>query len=237
MAHMLAALLIVTGSWAADCSRISPRDIGRIDPPAVVVLGERRGTPSDLWRAKQLVRKLSRRATTTLALEAAHHARQPAIDRYEQGLTGFEDLAIELAWSDYWDFPITPDRPLLVSAQRGVAVRAIGVDRSPKPTDYPVPIPPGYLFVLEDAFGSAPPPVIQEDRLILAIAYRDHRLAKGALEAWDGKGYLVLIADRFHVEGGKGISWQLERMSPAPVHAVLLSDAGAACHPADKILR
>ena len=234
---MLVALLMVTEAWAADCVRIQARDIGAIEPPAVVVLGERRGTLSDLWRASNLVRRLSRRGATTLALEAAHQSRQPAIERYVQGLTRFDDLELELAWSDYWDFPIAPYRPLLVSSRRGVNVQAIGVDRRPRPTDQPIPIPPGYLFVLEDAFASAPPPVIQEDRLVEAIAYRDHRLAKAAMEVWDGEGYLVLVADRFHVEGGKGISWQLERMSPAPVHAVLLSDAGAACHSADRILR
>lgn len=234
---MLFGLLFMTSSLAGDCVRVSAREVGNIEAPAVVVLGERRGTPYDLWRANQVVRKLSRRAPTTLALESAHHGRQSAIDRFAHGRTDLDTLEQELAWSDYWDFPFDPYRPLLRGAQRGVDLQAVGVDRQPRPSDQPVPIPPGYFFILEEAFASAPPPVMQEDRLVEAIAYRDHRLARGALEAWSGEGYLVILADRFHVEGGKGISWQLKRMSPAPVHAFLLADGGSACHPADQILR
>ena len=79
-------------------------------------------------------------------------------------------------------------------------------------------------------------PVALESDFVEAMAWRDHRLAKNALAGWNGEGTLVVLVDRFHVEGGKGVSWQLQRMTDVPVRVLLLSDGGATCQAGESLL-
>jgi hypothetical protein len=78
-------------------------------------------------------------------------------------------------------------------------------------------------------------PVPLEAEFVQTVTWMDHRLARAAIEGWKGKGYLVIVADRTHVEGGKGIGWQAQRLTDAPVTTVLLSGPGS-CYDKDAYL-
>jgi hypothetical protein len=76
-----------------------------------------------------------------------------------------------------------------------------------------------------------------ESRFVEQVAWIDHQLATKALEGWDGNGFLVVLVDRFHVQGGLGVPWQLARLTEAPVSAALLADAGSRCVETDRVLK
>jgi hypothetical protein len=115
-------------------------------------------------------------------------------------------------------------------------VVGVGLDPTMRPTDAQIPIPPGYIHVLGDALGQ-PLPVELESRFLQTVAWRDYAIASAAIEAWDGEGYLVILADRLHVEGGLGVSWQASLMTEAPVHAFVLADAESRCYDGDKLFK
>lgn len=204
--------------------------------PAVFVLGERKGTQPDLLRAERVVRRLARRGSVTLALEAVHRSQQPVLDRYAAGEFVPADLPGLLGWKSHWGFDFAPYQRLVTAAVDGIEVVAVGLDVEARPTEEAqVQVPPGYTHVLIDAMGqNAMRPELAMD-FASWMAWRDHALASAALEAWNGEGYLVILADRLHVEGGKGVGWQLGRLTDVPVHELLLADAGA-CYPGDRHL-
>ena len=80
-------------------------------------------------------------------------------------------------------------------------------------------------------------PAELETRFVEQVAWIDHQLATKALEGWSGEGFLVVLVDRLHVQGGLGVAWQLERLTETPVSAALLADAGTRCVESDRILR
>ena len=230
-------LLLGAAAWSQSCTMVTGADIVSTPPDSVIVLGVRRGTQPDLWRAASVARRLSRTAPVTLAIDAVPPEQQAVLDRYAEGAVLPGDLPELMGWSTWSDFEWGPYRSLVTSASWGAEVVAAGVDWSARPSDAILPLPPSYMFVLGEAFGDAPVPVAWEPRMVEMMAWRDHRIARTALEHWDGQGYLVIVADRFHVEGGKGISWQAQRMSDRPVRAFLVADAGARCWPGDDIWR
>lgn len=219
------------------CARVSIGDIARLPAPAVIVLGERKGHQPDLRRAETIVGKLHRLGKVTLALEAVHRDAQPILDRFAEGGMPASDLPGLLGWDAYWRFPWPPYQGLVGSGAWGVDVIAVGLTPGPSPADAQFPTPPGYVHVLADTMGEHPIPVELESGFVQTVAWRDYALARHAVEGWDGSGWLVLVTDRLHVEGGLGVSWQAQRLTTAPVHAFLLTDAGSRCYAGDQLLR
>jgi hypothetical protein len=114
---------------------------------------------------------------------------------------------------------------------------AAGVAPSLPPEGTIAPQPPAYIHVLGPPMGEHPVPVELEARYLSMVAYTDHRVALRAVEAWNGQGSLVILADRLHVEGGKGISWQAGLLTEAPVHSVMLKQSDSPCYAGDLHLR
>lgn len=230
-------VLVIAAALAQEpCAKVGMGHVMSLPAPAVVVLGERKATQPDLVRAHRIVGRLAARAPVTLALEAVDRSVQPVLDEVAstRDIEGLED---KLAFHEHWGFGYAPYAPLVERAALGVKVVGVGLPRGPRPADVPVPLPPGYMHVLRDGMGEQEVPTELESRFVQMVAYRDHSIASRAIGSWSGEGYLVILADRLHVEGNKGIQWQAQRMTAAPVHAFLLADAGAACYPGDQILR
>jgi len=229
--------LFVSAALAATpCEITSLKAATDLPIPAIVVLGERKGHHPDLMRAEKIIGKLAKTAPTTVALESVHREQQEVIDRYEAGELTPTDLPDLLHWNDYWAFDFWRYERLVTASVIGAKVAAVGLDPGLRPDDVQVPIPPGYIHILDDALAH-PVPVELESRFLQTVAYRDHAIASAASEAWNGEGFLVILADRLHVEGGHGISWQIARMSKAPVHAFVLANAESPCFDGDKLFR
>ena len=218
------------------CTEVGLRDVTDLTPPAIVVLGERHGTQPDLRRAWRAVRKLHRSGPVTLALEAVHTSHQPTLDRYAAGEVTLYDLPYALDWETSWGFPWIPYRPLVAASRRGVQVVAAGPTLGPAPQDAKFPVPPGYFSILSDAMAGHPVPPTFQDRFVRSMAWRDHSIAEAAINAWSGEGFLVVVTGRGHVEGGKGVNWQLSRRGEAKVYSAVLAEGEEApCYPGDRI--
>jgi len=230
-------LWFALSAHAADaCAPIGLGKALKAPAPAVFVLGERKGTQPDLARAERVVRRLARKAPVTLALQAVHRSQQPVLDGYARGELAPSDLPGLLGWKGHWGFDFVPYQDLVTAAVDDVQVLAVGLDEQARPPeDAQVQVPPGYTHVLADAMGQHAMPAALAMDFASWMAWRDHAVASAALEGWSGEGYLVILADRLHVEGGKGVSWQAERLTSAPVHTLLLADDGA-CYPGDRYL-
>jgi hypothetical protein len=235
---MIAALAAAALAQQDGCAMIGLSDITAVQAPAVIVLGERHGTQPDLARASKVVKALSAIDHVTLALESVAEGNQPVLDAFAAGQVPEADLAAKLDWENTWGFAWTPYAALVTAASRGVSVVAAG----PKlglPDDPPTfPVPPGYLPLLVDAMQGHDVPPEGQDRFVQAMAYRDWKIADDALNAWDGKGYLVIVAGRGHVEGGKGVQWQAAQRVTVPVEAFVLAWGGdPLCAAPDRVWR
>lgn len=230
---------LIAWAWASDCTQVSFREVVAPEAPAVIVLGERHGTQPDLRRATRVVRHLSRRGEVTVALEAVHHRYQPILDRYAASSVQSGDLPALLDWKRSWGFRWRPYAALVTAADLPDArVVGVGLDLGPKPEDAEVPIPPRYADILRAAMGAHPMPPEREPAFVQAMAWRDHEIARRAVEGWSGEGFLVIVTGRGHIEGGKGVDWQARQLTEAPVHAfVLKGGKQAACHPGDQLWR
>lgn len=229
----------VASALAGDCETIRFPDLVDIEPPAVIVLGERHGVRRDLGRATRVVRVLASQAPVRVALEAVHRRFQPVLDRYGADTLEVGDLPALLDWEDSWGFAWRPYAPLVTAADLvDVEVVGAGLDLGPKPDDVEIPLPPRYVDILRPAMGDHPIPLGMEARFVQAMAWRDHGIAAAAVEGWDARGYLVIVTGRGHVEGGKGVAWQVAQMVDVPVHSAVLAWGGdPPCHPGDRIWR
>lgn len=222
-------MLWLSAAIAGTCTQSTVPEVALIPAPAVLVLGERMGTAPDLPRATRLVRKLAAREPVTLGLQIVPSSKQQVLTRYDQGELAPELLEQELGWKG---FPFAPYARLL---SLDVDTLALGVPVEAKPEGQPVPLPRAYGRFLADGMSGHPMPADLEAEFAQMVAWVDLRIALNAIESWDGQGYLVIVADRTHVEGGNGIGWQAQRLTEAPVHTVLLGDAGA-CYDGDTYL-
>lgn len=229
----------LAAALAQDCERVSLGELVSVPAPAVIVLGERHGMQPDLGRAMRVVRKLAAQgARVTVALEAVHERYQPVLDRYAEGRVGADDLPDMLDWDSSWGFAWAPYAPLVRAHDVGATVVAAGLTLGPRPEGEAVPLPPSYMDILGPAMGGHPLQPGEEGRFVQAMAWRDHRIAELALQGWDQRSYLVIVTGRGHVEGGKGVTWQLARMTQAPVSSVVLAKGpDAPCYPGDRIWR
>jgi hypothetical protein len=244
---LLVAITQSPPALAADggCSKTSVGKLAKVEQPAVLVLGERKGTLPDLSRAARLVKKLLKKGSVTVALQAVRAKSQDALDQYARGGLSMEVLPERLDWQNSWGFPFEAYERVLGTGRQGAKLVAIGGRYLPRPQDASggapsrqasLPIPPGYVQMLEDPMGDNPIPVELESRFAEFVAYSDRRFADIALAAWDGTGVLVILVDRYHVEGGMGVQWQAQTMTEAPVKGVLLADAESRCYKGDLVL-
>lgn len=230
--------MITTALATPRCDLVTMSDVMAVTPPAVIVLGETHGTQPDLKRASQIVNRLAKRAPVTLALEPVYAQRQAALDRYASGDITVEALPGAVGWDETFGFPLSPYRGLLTAADKGVKVVGVGLARQAAPDEAEFPVPGGYMSILRDAMAGAEMPLSLQSRFVRTMAYRDFRMAEAALAGWNGRGYLVVLVGREHVEGGKGVSWQAGLMSQAPVHSYILSYGGEpGCYRGDQIWR
>ncbi len=231
------ALLIAT-ALGADCTYVSKADVLSVPAPAVIVLGERHATQPDLRRAGAVVKSYAARMRTRVALEAVRAEDQAVLDRFTAGQIDAASLPDALDWGASWGFDWAPYRPLVTSSQWGATVVGAGLKLGPKPEDATIPVPPRYMDLLREAMGGHPIPLGQENSFVESMAWRDHGIAKAALDGWDGKGWLIIVTGRGHVEGGKGVAWQASQLTATPVSSFVLSGGGgAACHPGDRVWR
>jgi len=219
-----------------ECETIGMDDVLAVAPPAVIVLGERHGTQPDLYRATRVVRKLSRRFPTTLALQAVQQTQQPILDRYARGELEPADLPDALRWEETWGFPWEPYRRLVTASDWGVQVVGVGEADEAAPTDVDFPVPGGYMPILRDAMAGHEMPLAMEARFVRTMAWSDHQMSQAALDAWDGRGYLVILVGREHVEGGKGVAWQAGLAVDDTVQAFVLAWGGEpSCYAGDRV--
>jgi hypothetical protein len=228
---------LVTAALAADrCTPINASDILSIKAPAVIVLGERHGTQPDLYRASYVAKKLNEAAKVTLALEAVHQKFQLILDDYARKKIPKEDLQTRLEWPASWGYPFGPYRTLVRGADLDMDVLGVGVDRSGAPAGEKFPIPSGYLPILHDGMAGSDVAPGLEQRFLETVAWRDYAIARNAVRSWDGTGYLVIVADRAAVEGGKGVAWQAEQLTDKPVHSFVLAWGDTPpCYPGDQV--
>lgn len=232
----LIALALSTGfAWADPCEEIDFADIAAVVPPAIVVLGERRATSPDTWRARRVVSHLRGIAPVTLALDVVPEDRQAVLDRYADGEIEGAALPGALAWSDL-GWPWRPYEPLVTGALHGVDVIAAGPTEAAPPPWKSFPVPQGYAAVWGDAVVGPPVPKSWEQHVSRAAAWQDYQIALLATRVWSGQGYLVIVADRARVEGSHGLVWQLEQLQKGPVKPFVLAwGVSPACYPGDRV--
>lgn len=218
------------------CQKTSVGELTRTPNPMVLVLGERKGTLPDLARAKKIVKKLAKKGPVTLAIQAVRADHQDVLDRYTRGELTVEAIPEALDWENSWGYPFTAYAPLLGTASAGVHLVAVGGDYTARPPESALPLPPGYIHVLADPMGDNLVPVELESAYVEFVAWADHQLAQRAIDAWNGAGSLVIVVDRFHVEGGMGVQWQAQRLTDAPVSAAMLANAETRCYAGDRLL-
>jgi hypothetical protein len=232
--------LIVAAAFAAEdpgaCQKTTVGKLTKTPGPAVLVLGERKGTLPDLARAKKIVSKLAKKGPVTLAIQAIRADHQDVLDRYTRGEIAVDAVPDALDWPNSWGFPFEVYRPLLGTSVHGVKLVAVGGDYKRRPLEAALPLPPGYIHVLADPMGDNPVPVELEAKYVEFVAWADHQFASQAVSAWDGAGTLVIVVDRFHVEGGMGVQWQAQRLTEVPVTAAILANAESRCYTGDLLL-
>lgn len=220
------------------CQRIDKGYVLAVTPPAVVVLGERHGTEPDLRRATKIVKAFAARMSTTVALEAIQGDKQKVLDAFAQGHIAARDLPAKLDWDRDWGFPYRPYEPLVTANERGVHVVAAGLPLGNPPDGAEFPVPGGYMGILRDAMSDHEIPLPMQAGFIRAMAWRDYRIAQQAIAGWNHKGYLVILAGRTHVEGGKGVPWQAGLLTHEPVSAFVLDWAtDPPCYAGDNVWR
>jgi hypothetical protein len=233
-------LWTVAVAWATEpgegCTRTTIGKLASTQLPGVVVLGERKGTMPDLGRVRKLVKRFAKKGPVTVAIQAIPTEHQGILDRYSRGELTVEALPAELDWENRWGFPFEAYGALLETKAVGAKLVAIGVPYTPPPKEGPLPQPPGYIHVLSGPMGESPMPVELESRYAAFVAAMDHRLANNAISNWNGQGALVIVVDRFHVEGGQGVQWQARQLTEVPVAAALLANAGTLCFAGDAVL-
>ena len=212
--------------WAwATCGPVGMAELVTVDRPAVFVLGVRDGVPSDLRRAARVIRRLRGAGPVTVALQVVPVEQQAALDAYQRGDVPTGSLPDALAW-DAAQPSFTTWLPVFEGAGLGDTLNAVGHPLTRAPDGIDVPRAPGHSAVLADAMQEHWMPPAYETRFAAHVAWLERRVARDALASWSGEGALVVLASRLHVEGGKGLTFQLGTQTERPVHGVLLGGPG-----------
>jgi hypothetical protein len=230
---------------AADATRCTKVGLEELVPeaagPTIVVLGERPGVEADADRVVSVVKALAKRGPVTMALQAFPRDLADEFGRLERGeitAVSISKTPADPTGSDSTVRVVTLVRPVGDKPPVAAHLIPVGVPLGErKPPDVPLAVPPLYIHPLAEAMGEGKMPPELEPRFVEQVAWIDHRLASGAIEGWDGAGFLVIVVDRLHVQGGLGVAWQATQMSDVPVHQALLANAGTQCVDADRVLR
>ncbi|MCB9674162.1 MAG: ChaN family lipoprotein [Alphaproteobacteria bacterium] len=227
----------MAAALAHTCEDVGLEEIVARGAPAVIVLGERHGSKTDMKRALSVVQSLADKGPVTLAMEAVHESNQGVLDAFAKGDVKAGALPAELKWSETWGFPWKPYKKLVTSSKNGVTVIAAGLDLGPKPEEREIEVPEGYDAFLKESMGAHAHQMSEEvqARFATSMAWRDFRIAELAATPWNGEGYLVVLAGRGHLEGGLGTNWQLPKLVEAPVFSVVLNHEDARCLEGDRV--
>ena len=223
----------VSVGWA--CEPVTLDKIA-VAPGTVTVLGERHGRVEDLDRARELLEAAARQGPVTLALEAVSADHQGVLDELTAGRIPPRRVRRLTNWSERWGYPFRPYKGLL--KVEGVRFVAAGPKLGPKPANAEVRVPQTY----EERFASVAaahhhgggPEATR--RFAEAMAWRDLRIAELALAGWDADSALVVIAGRGHVQGGLGITWQLDEGLTDAAHQRVLLAPSRECEAGDLVL-
>jgi len=242
---VIAALWSLVASAADEpkCTKVGLTDLVPEETgPAILVLGERPNEEVDSDRMFAAVKKLAKRGPVTLALQALPRELADEMGQLERGEIQAATVSTETVTAP--DGATTTHRTYLVRMYpegREPLVKhvvPIGVPLGArKPADLQLPMPPLYIHPLAEAMGEGKMPPELEPRFVEQVAWIDHQLASGAIDGWDGTGFLVIVVDRLHVQGGLGVAWQASQLTDVPVHQALLANAGTQCVDADRVLR
>lgn len=224
---MLALLLTLLSPARADrgCAAIHLRDLVDAPTPGVIILGESPGYALDLRRAARVVRALRDRGQpVTLALEVLPVEVGGQLASLAAPDPDLDHARAMLHWDQTTALPFAPYRPLLAlglsSVPRPIRLVAVGQPAAPT-TPAPAEAPAALVDRLSDLAGPGLP---YSFRLPLAAARAatDAAIAETALAAWDGRGTLVIVADRTRVAGDGGLPFQVAQRTPKAVTAATL---------------
>jgi len=229
---MLILALAGLASATDGCAAVSLPDLTAAPAPAIIVLGETPGEDDDLRRAARVVRALRDRARVTLAVEAVHASRATDLTALRATTPDLSAVPTAVDWEDHWAWGYDGYRPLfalgLSDVPGGVDLVAIGQDPAPPAGTRVTSVPAGYADRLAFLAGKELP-FTMRDRLARARTWADARMAEQALNAWNGEGYLVIVADRTRVAGPGGVDWQLAQRTQTPLVAATLDWADMDC--------
>ena len=245
MSAILLAILALPTASAAEplhassaCGKLKVRDLVADPGPGVVVVGIRHGTPRDVAKVRRLVKKLAVTGPVTVGLDAVEARRQEVLERLDLGRLPFERLQEALEWNTQFGFDYSTYTSLFALHELPtVSFLAMGQPVELRPSEAEYPVPRNYPALLAANSGDAPVPAELEERFAETVAWHDHSMAQAALEAWRGRGWLVLVVDRAWVEGGLGVPWQASRITDVPVQSALARKSGRYCYEGDRILR
>lgn len=193
-----------------------------VDAPAVIVLGARRGMQPDHLRAGEVIRRLSRRGPVTLAVDIITTEGEVWHQQYIANGFGDDALPLALRWDAEVGFPWSVYRPLLTNDRITWVGVGVAYGRTPA-EDAMIQIPMTLGDRIRESSGGHDVPAGRQESLMRTIAWQEQEMATAAVNAWNGEGYLVLLADRFRVQGEGGLSWQVARQTSAPVSTHLLA--------------
>jgi hypothetical protein len=129
-----------------------------------------------------------------------------------------------LRWEQRTALPFGPYRPLLAlglsTVPRPVRLVAVGQPTVPA-TPAGSEAPAALVERLTDLAGPGLPYTVRLP-LAAARAATDAAIAQAALAAWDGRGALVIVADRTRVAGHGGLPFQVAQRTAEPVTAATL---------------
>lgn len=234
---MWIALSLIAAAQSPDapepgCAAVSLEDLVQTPAPAVVVLGESPGETDDLRRATRVVRALRGRARVTLAIQAVHEDETTNLAALSAPEPDLDRVPAAVGWDEHWPWAYEAYRPLIAlglsDVPGGVDLVAIGPDAAPS-ADARVPVVrTGYPERIARLSGDTVPPAMRT-RMAQARTWGDSRMAERALGAWDGTGFLVVVADRTRVAGPGGVDWQIRQRTNAPVTAAVLDWSDIDC--------
>ncbi len=225
-------------AFADECDMVSKGRLARTEAPAVIVVGMPAASVADGARVHGLIRRLLAAEPVTVAIEQIPASKQPVLDVFATGDAYASDLPELLDWSHAWSHSWRVVEPLATASALGARVVAAGPDGVLPSEDAGVRVPPRYADLFRDDVGESPMPLSQEQQFVLSMAHTDHAIAQAALAGWDEKGFLVIVAGRTRVEGGLGVAWQAEQLTPHDVQSVIVGAPDPAyCGPDDRYLK
>lgn len=244
-----------TGQWVDAASEaVAPvQAVARLAAAAVILLGERHGTPGHhRWQA-ETVAALAGIGPVVIGLEQLPPEAQPALDRFVAGTTDEAGFLAESRWEAVWGHDFAAYRPLFDLARtRAIPMVAINVDRGfvrqvgragyaaaaadgRAPVGRPAPPPAAYAASLAESFRqhahAAGPEALA--RFIEAQTVWDRAMAEAIVRARIARpdARIVAVTGWGHVAHGHGIAHQLADLGERAVASAIAVGPPPACEP------